>query len=103
MSDGRCTTCGKWRGYSHRCPPAFLVWNAEEGLTEEDATVIYAYDAELAAEEWAEEDDANSADYCILKGSEPTVFVKEQGSEAPPKKFRVTGEAVPQYHATEIE
>lgn len=62
-----------------------------------------AADAEEAAEKAAEEDDSNSAEYSILKhyDAQYVAWVKAAAGEKP-KRFKVTGEAVPQYHAEEI-
>lgn len=77
----------------------FLVWCPDMGSEREDACVIEAHDAESAAQEWAEEEDCNSAEYSIVSGrEEPTVCVAE--GDGPEQQFRVSGEAVPHYYAT---
>ncbi len=78
----------------------FLVWRPENGETIEDAREVEANDAETAAEDWAEWDDCNSADYTIVNGSESTVCVRLRDDvSAPVETFVVSGEAVPQYTA----
>lgn len=76
----------------------FLVWSDDE--TDDDAREVRAADAEEAAEDYAEWDDMNSAEYTILKGSEVTVNVCPKGG-GETVRFVVSGEAVPQYTARE--
>lgn len=49
-----CETCKEWKfGSGHVCPPAWLVYR--DGYEEaEDASVVYAKDAEGAAEKYIE-------------------------------------------------
>jgi hypothetical protein len=103
LSDyGRCPGCKQW-GYlsTHRCAPLFLVWRPDDQETEEDARTFHARDAEEAAERWAEEDDQASADYAIVGGSSADLTVR--GPDGALTRWTVTGEAVPEYHAREIE
>jgi len=78
----------------------FLVWCPERGETESDAKEIAALASDDAAEQWASDADADSADYDILKGS-VQVCVRERGIEDV-ERFDVSGEAVPQYYAKRI-
>lgn len=102
----RCNSCGgsHWvwprREPPHTCPPLFLVW--EDGCTEEDASRIYATDSEEAAKRWGMEDDQNG-DYLIVgQRAEPLVSVRRIDSDTI-QRFRVTGEAVPEYHAEDLK
>lgn len=102
MAFEKCGVCGQWDVGPHRCKPKFEVWCEEAGQPEEDAGVFYASDAEEAAERWAEDDDISSADYSIVsQRSEPVVSVRDC-RDGEVKLFRVTGEAVPSYSASEI-
>lgn len=80
----------------------FFVWCPEQGSERDDACEIEAHDAESAAEKWAEEDDADSAEYMIFRGSEkPTVCVAE--GDGPEQRFIVRGESLPCYYATAVQ
>ncbi len=77
--------------------PSFLVWRIED--PEDDAGVFEALDERQAAEKWAEDDDASSAEYRIVGGrSEPDVYVRRL-PDGVTQRFTVTGEAVPHYRA----
>ncbi len=80
----------------------FLVWSPESGETIEDAEEFAAVDAQDAAEEWAEYDDVQSAEYSIVKGHEATVHVSA-GPGMEVEVFTVTGEALPTYYAHKVE
>ena len=78
--------------------PIWLVWRPENGDEEDDARRVMASDAEQAAEDYAERDDSDSAEYGIVGGSPATVCVRaEAGGEV--ETFVVSGEAVPHYSA----
>ena len=97
-----CSVCGNFLYSSgHKCPPKWLVWDAEDE-SESDARVIYAINPDDAAELWAERDDSDSAEYSIVSGHKVTVFVKDPQLNTM-KQFSVTGESVPEYHASEID
>lgn len=99
------TTCSKCHNYyfetrEHVCPPAWLVWNPENGDVE-DARTFYNHDAEGAVQVWAERDDSDSADYLIVKGN-PTIVCVQAKDGGPITKYRVTGEMEPHYRAEMI-
>ena len=76
----------------------FLVWCPDMGSEREDACEIEAIDAESAAQDWAEGEDCNSAEYSIVSGRQtPVVYVAELNK--PAQMFVVSGEAVPAYYA----
>lgn len=77
----------------------FKVWCQDRGSTEDDARQIEAFDAEAAAEKWAEWDDHHSADYLIIGGTPATVCVRD-GDKV--RTFTVHGEPAPHYHAREL-
>lgn len=75
----------------------------EEQPSDNDYCEVRASDAEEAAEKAAEEDDSNSTEYSVLKGNGDYVAWVKAAADAQPKRFKVMGETVPQYHAEEIE
>ena len=106
MTAERCPTCGEWVfSKYHKCDPVWFVVivEGEEQPADDDYREVRAVDEEEAAEKGAEEDDCNSADYEIMKGYGDYVAWVKAAADAKPKRFKVTGEAVPQYHAEEIE
>lgn len=107
MTAERCPTCEEWVfSKYHKCSPVWLVAivEGEEQPADDDYCEVRASDAEEAAEKGAEEGDCNSAEYSILKhyDGDYVAWVKA-ADDAKPKRFKVTGEAVPQYYAEEIE
>jgi hypothetical protein len=100
MSD-RCKICGGWPILgTHTCPPKWHCW---ESLNQEreDASEVFAPDAQTAAELHAEEWD----DECYLLGhGDPSieVFVVKDGADEV-EKFVVYGESVPQYRAVKAK
>ena len=81
---------------------SFLVWCPDYGQTESDAWRIEAGDAGDAAEEWAELDDCDSAEYSIVSGKDQTVTVKSC-ADGSVTSWRVRGEAQPVYYAHEVK
>ncbi len=75
----------------------------EDQPRDDDYSEVRASDEEEAAEKAAEEDDSNSAEYSVLKGRGDYVAWVKAAVDAKPKRFKVTGEDVPQYYAEEIE
>lgn len=85
-----------------RVKKEFAVWCPEQGETSDDAWQCQAFDAEDAAEEWAEHEDYSSAEYDIVgQRTTPQVYVLEAGTTEA-RLFRVSGEAVPSYYAEEL-
>nr|WP_023596478.1 hypothetical protein [Pandoraea pnomenusa] len=78
----------------------FTVWCPERDQDFEDGRSFDAHDAEMAAEKWAEYDDAYSAEYSIVGGREVTVMVRNEAGQD--SSFIVSGEAEPVYFAREI-
>jgi len=74
----------------------WLVWEPDQGGTEEDAREVRATSAEQAACDYAEDVDADG--YAILGGCSATFHVRKE-SGGPEQRFTVTGESVPQYTA----
>ena len=75
------------------------VWCPDRGQDKEDGMRIVATYAEAAAVKWAERDDAESADYMIVRGNDATVLVAEDRDGAPEQSFTVSGESCPVYRA----
>lgn len=97
----KCSKCGEYDFTDrHRCLPGFLVWHKEEG-EEEFARKVHALDMCDAAEQWAERDDSESADYLIVSGQDARVAVKDMETGAV-GIFIVSGESVPSYSANEV-
>jgi hypothetical protein len=101
-----CETCGKYifkglsgRHEGHRCPPFFYVWNPDHS-DGNDTRKTFASDAEDAVEEWAERDDADSAEYSIVGGEDAEVCVKDGAGNV--TRWRVSGESMPSYSATQL-
>ena len=76
----------------------FKVWCPEYGGSFADAREFDAYDAEMAAEEWAEREDSDSAEYSIVGGEEKTVCVSPIESDRH-ETYIVSGESIPYYRA----
>jgi len=95
-----CPTCKKYTwnisNLPHKCPPIMTVW---ESQYPEDTSEYYEVDPQYAAEAFAEEWDQD--EHTLLGGTELTVHV--QDDEGKVTRWTVTGEAVPQYSATEDE
>ena len=56
----------------------YQVWCPDNGDTEADSRTFEAYDAELAASEWAHWYDGWTADYTIVGGTDATVWVRDE-------------------------
>lgn len=100
-----CRRCNgiDWSDGSHRCPPAWLVWAPELGMTIDDGSRrIGADSAERAAEEWADRHDGDG-DYAIVGGNEVVVHVCSEDDRETVARFRVTGESVRQYTARAVK
>ena len=76
------------------------ITNAQDGSSYEEAGRVRATDHASAAEVWAQQDDADSVDYTIVKGEPARVRVTDEDGCA--KEFVVSGEAVPVYHARQV-
>ena len=98
-----CTACGGflWSGKRHMCPPAWDVWCPERDGERGDASPTHAYNAREAAQKWAERDDRDSCDYTIVGGDVVIVHVAAVSGDDV-RRFTVSGESVPQYHAEEV-
>ena len=87
----------------HACPPQFRVWDPDQGETLEDADIVYAEDADTAVEMWAEQDDQDSAEYSIAKGTAAVVCVQRYSIDNKPEsvveRYRVEGYYNPVYLA----
>lgn len=81
----------------------WLAWRDDE--TEGEAREVSAFDAEEAAEDFAEVTDAEDCDYSIMGNGDGVVLCVKRAlvSDAPVERYRVFGEAVPQYNARQLE
>jgi len=87
----------------HTCPPAWRVYEPENDPGMVEPYKIYARDPEEAAEKWADQHDSDY-DYEILEaGADGPGMVLAVDTQDGKKWFKVTGEAVPQYSAEEME
>lgn len=106
MTAERCPTCEEWVfSKFHKCQPIWLVAivEGEEQPADDDYSEVRAADEGDAAATGAEEDDSNSAEYSVLKGHGAYVAWVKAAADTKPRRFKVTGEAVPHYYAEEIE
>lgn len=84
----------------HRSKGAnYRVWCPDRGSTKEDGRLFRSYSPEGAATQWAQWDDASSADYTIVGGSPADVVVAEDADGATEHRFTVWGESSPTYFA----
>ena len=77
----------------------YLVWCPDYGQSMEESKTIEAHSPSGACEKWAEREDADSADYLIVRGYGAELMVSELGSSLPPFRYIVSGESVPSYYA----
>lgn len=78
----------------------YKVWCEEHGQDVDNACEVKARDPREAAERWARDADAHSADYTIIGGTPATVKVKLVSiDDAPVAEFIVFGETVAHYSA----
>ena len=98
---GTCQICGEYdvmadvMGRTHRCKPAWRAIPADSGYEEEDATTVYASDAEDAAEAFMEKWDDGDISY----GSDMDVIVWPRGEPDKKEKWNVTSEPAVVYSA----
>ena len=79
----------------------FKVWNPEEAEECDADSYEVSFGPGRAAEEWAARDDADSADYRIVSGNDVVVHVRSELWVL--TRWRVSGETVAAYHASELE
>lgn len=104
MSDfHKCTTCGEYDWLrSHVCPPRWWV-RLPEHHDDNYVASVHARTAELAAERYVEQWDAEG-DYVCIDGD--PVVVKVQRADGWDERwatFVVEGEMVPEYSARRME
>jgi hypothetical protein len=76
----------------------YVVWQPENGQTDEDGMKLMAFDAEHAAQLWAERDDHRSAEHHIVGGQPATVMVRNIDT-AEVSEWVVSGEVEYRYTA----
>ena len=77
----------------------YIVWRPDWEQTREDGRRIEAHSPSYACEQWAQREDADSADYLIVRGESVELMVVELGSSLMPFLYSVSGESVPSYYA----
>lgn len=104
MSFEACKTCGvnHFTERPHTCPPTWRVWCPGNDEGEGEARTIYEYDAESAAAAWAEDDDQDSAEYSIARGTPAVVHVRDPRT-GELTRWSVVGEYDPTYHAAQMD
>lgn len=78
----------------------FMLWRPDMGETREDARAITGICVQCAIQDWAERDDARSADYRIASGNSERVLIIEGDKDV---EYLVSGEARPVYHAKRVK
>lgn len=102
MKYDKCHNCGEWgRTDTHKCPPKWIVHiEGDSEGNEYGVRVIYAMDAEGAAEKFAHRYDVYFAEYGLAGGGESIdVVVCHPTRHEERLFFTVTGAEVPQYTA----
>ncbi len=98
----RCPSCGEHVLLSthNRCKPEWL-WRTDDDPPKpgyDPWSSVRAWDwdvaAELAAEVYDEED------HTLLKGHEVTIVIRN--SEGDERKFKISGETIPQYYVEQV-
>ncbi len=74
----------------------FMLWRPDMGETWEDARPISGLCVQYAIQDWAQRDDARSADYSIASGVPERVFIIDGEKDV---EFIVSGESQPVYYA----
>ncbi len=103
MSIGEyCQECRRYHPLGKHNPVFMVRCSEHDGEDDFEASQgIRAFDAEEAAERWAEDWDCADSEYPILQGDIPLVLVHD--SEGNVTQWRVSGENVPTYRAEEVE
>jgi hypothetical protein len=101
MKPLKCDHCGEnlYREGQHDHIRRWLVWGDDCG-EREYALKVCAFDAEVAAETWAEQTDHGN-DYSIVNGCEAIANV--EGPDGVVTRCLVSGEQTVVYHATAEE
>lgn len=79
----------------------YWIWSDDLGQDEGCARAVSANSTESAVTEWAERQDARSADYTIVGGQEVIATVRDCDT-GEVSQWIVTGESVPLYRAREV-
>jgi len=102
----RCLKCKEYSFESrpHTCRPQWLVYDPDCSDAD-DARVVFAHDAEDAAERFCEISDQSSAEYGYLNnsGCDLIIVVPGEGNKGAGGRFYVSAEAIPSYSASQIK
>lgn len=96
----RCPVCNEYYyGAQHKCAPEWEYRNPQDG---DEWYSVRAHGAEMAATKAAESYDAE--DYPLIRNESHSVVLElRDAPNGTIRLFRVRGESVPQYYATEVE
>lgn len=96
-----CERCSIYHRGFHQCYPEWLIWSPDDlSDTFEDAAEIIAYDAEQAAERWANEIDNEEGKEGFWRDAGIEVLVVKKGdAEETAVKYRINASV--EYTATE--
>lgn len=96
----QCPECNRWSWLPHKCAPLWE-WLADKTLVaEDDWSSVRARDAKEAAETAGEEWDQE--DHYLIRSGQPTTITIRNPRTQEVTRWAVSGEAVPQYRATQI-
>jgi hypothetical protein len=103
MSDyNECKRCGDYSWGECRCQPYQLAQAWRGKVDDAEWTTVWGKDPESIVEAWAERYDSNG-DYTIVSGSPQEVWIRDaRDDDVKITKWEVTGESVPEYHATQL-
>lgn len=93
MSENFCATCTMFKWPDHVCPPVWRVRQLDDRPSDGDR--FYAFDAEHAANKWAEETDHEGS-----LEPEDVIVTGEDGVDC---RFSVSGEITVRWSVTEVE
>ena len=91
----KCRICQEWIvSEFHKCPPAYLVWAANDE-EESEATTVHAYNAQGAAEAFVEQ---CQSEYSTYEGVTENVKVVLASDPSVVHTFSIGLEAIPSYY-----
>jgi hypothetical protein len=106
-----CTTCRRWVFDKHVCPPKWECRAAWEDWRDAEWTTMHAYDAETAAEKYAEHYDCEGGEYAIVSGhvGDGIIYVRKPAKDPDSydvqdvELYAIRAETVPTYYGNKIE
>jgi hypothetical protein len=84
---------------------SWYVWRESDGKGHKGARLTLGFNAQDAAEQWAEAEDRDDPMPVIIRGLHVIVLVLKEFPPrgAAPERFKVRGRMVPQYTATKLD